>query len=438
MNLSYYPDIPRIYTAFVEWGSCMLYLMIAEKRTNKVRFYIISIIALAIQLLYLSVTGTVPIQYWFPCMIGAVGIMYIFMKIEGGRTEYVNIYYTAKAFLLAEFIASFNWQIVLYFGPFKNSIKSVGAVILCVLSFVILAAVYIIEKKLFSEEYIQQLTWRDVLMAVGIVTVIFIFSNLSFVFNDLPFSGKTRAEIFNLRTMIDLMGVLIMVLLQQRISQCFTEREMIALQNALKSQYQKYRGIQGNMEMMNIKYHDLKHQIIGLRAETDEKYRTEWLDRLEKELDESYSFIKTGNPVLDIILADKILQCRKLKIQMTYVIEGRLIDMLHVTDICTIFGNALDNAIENTGTIITAEKRLIHVSVSAYKRFVGISVENYCEVSPDVEEGKLPKTTKADKKNHGYGMKSIRYTAERYGGSMEWKVEENWFKLLILIPQNNI
>lgn len=438
MNLSYYPDIPRIYTAFVEWGSCMLYLMIAEKRTNKVRFYIISIIALAIQLLYLSVTGTVPIQYWFPCMIGAVGIMYIFMKIEGRRTEYVNIYYTAKAFLLAEFIASFNWQIVLCFWPFKNSIKSVGAVILCVLSFVILAAVYIIEKKLFSEEYIQQLTWRDVLMAVGIVTVIFIFSNLGFVFNDLPFSGKTRAEIFNLRTMIDLMGVLIMVLLQQRISQCFTEREMIALQNALKSQYQKYRGIQGNMEMMNIKYHDLKHQIIGLRAETDEKYRTEWLDRLEKELDESYSFIKTGNPVLDIILADKILQCRKLKIQMTYVIEGRLIDMLHVTDICTIFGNALDNAIENTGTIITAEKRLIHVSVSAYKRFVGISVENYCEVSPDVEEGKLPKTTKADKKNHGYGMKSIRYTAERYGGSMEWKVEENWFKLLILIPQNNI
>lgn len=417
MNLSYYPDIPRIYTAFMEWGSCMLYLMIMEKRTKREHFWISSALVLIIQLIYLSVTERLPIQYWVLCMIGAVVIMYLFIKISGQGNQYVSIYYTVKAFLLAEFTASFGWQSVVYFRLAKSNGEVIAFGILLLLSFVILGSVYGIEKKTFSEEYIQQLTWRDVFLAVGVVTVIFTFSNLSFVYNDLPFGGKTRAEIFNTRTMIDLIGVLIMVLIQQRISQCFTEKEMGALQNALKSQYQQYRGIQSSMEMMHIKYHDLKHQITGLRAETDEKKRKEWLDTLEKELDESYSFVKTGNPVLDIILANKILQCKKLKIQMTYVIEGELIGMLHVTDICSIFGNALDNAIENTCIIVNPEKRLIHVSVSAYKNFVGIKVENYCEILPDVLEGTLPKTTKSDKENHGYGMKSIQYTTERYGAS---------------------
>lgn len=47
----------------------------------------------------------------------------------------------------------------------------------------------------------------------------------------------------------------------------------------------------------------------------------------------------------------------------------------------------------------------------------------------------MPATTKSDKKNHGFGLKSIRYSVEKYGGSVSVDMEKNWFELKILIPQ---
>ncbi len=102
-------------------------------------------------------------------------------------------------------------------------------------------------------------------------------------------------------------------------------------------------------------------------------------------------------------------------------------------DICTIFGNALDNAIEAVMRIEDPEKRLIHLTVSAQHAFVLIHVENYFEGELKFEGGNLV-STKGDDRFHGYGFKSLRYTAERYGGSVSVEAENNWFDLKLLIP----
>ena len=62
-----------------------------------------------------------------------------------------------------------------------------------------------------------------------------------------------------------------------------------------------------------------------------------------------------------------------------------------------------------------------------------ICLENYCEEKLDLLQG-FPDTTKEDKKNHGYGLKSIRYTIEKYRGTMTLHTENNWFVMRILIP----
>ena len=67
---------------------------------------------------------------------------------------------------------------------------------------------------------------------------------------------------------------------------------------------------------------------------------------------------------------------------------------MHVTDICSIFGNALDNAIEHVSLIPDPEKRLIHLTVSAQKGFVFIKIENYCEAEISKNEEDLITTTK--------------------------------------------
>lgn len=62
-----------------------------------------------------------------------------------------------------------------------------------------------------------------------------------------------------------------------------------------------------------------------------------------------------------------------------------------------------------------------------------MSFDNIIEQEVQIVDG-LPITTKREKEIHGYGLKSVRYTVEKYGGHMTIHVNENWFQLKILIP----
>ena len=101
--------------------------------------------------------------------------------------------------------------------------------------------------------------------------------------------------------------------------------------------------------------------------------------------------------------------------------------------ICSIFGNALDNAIENVTDIPDPEKRLIHILITSKKGFVYIRIENYTQKPLKLKaDGRTPETTKADKENHGYGLKSIGRSVEKYGGNYAFGLEKSWFVLQIL------
>lgn len=104
--------------------------------------------------------------------------------------------------------------------------------------------------------------------------------------------------------------------------------------------------------------------------------------------------------MLDTLLTAKSLFCMKNDITMTNVIDGTLFGFMDDMDICSIFGNALDNAIEYELQISEKEKRLIHVSAYSQHNFLLIRFENYCEDIIDFRES-LPVTTKKDTKEHG-------------------------------------
>jgi sensor histidine kinase regulating citrate/malate metabolism len=102
-------------------------------------------------------------------------------------------------------------------------------------------------------------------------------------------------------------------------------------------------------------------------------------------------------------------------------------------DICTIFGNALDNAIEYEVQIDEITQRMIHVSVSKKSSFICILVENYYEKNTE-DSSKFLKTSKKDDRFHGFGIRSIRYAVQKYGGYVKINVLDHWFRVEILIP----
>lgn len=159
------------------------------------------------------------------------------------------------------------------------------------------------------------------------------------------------------------------------------------------------------------------------------------MDLLEKETEFHEVNVHTGNSVLDAILGAKNLVAKRNHIKITCVINGQLLNGLHVTDICNIFGNALDNAIENAIFIPNEEKRLIHITVSEINKFVIIKIANYCEKKIQIKSGSIPETTKSDKNIHGFGLKSIKQSVEKYGGTITIAMNHQWFELKLLIPK---
>ena len=212
--------------------------------------------------------------------------------------------------------------------------------------------------------------------------------------------------------------------------------ELENVHNMLENQYQQYKMSRDSIDMINYKYHDLKHKIAVLKSEENPEKRKEYLESMENEIRQYELQNKTGNKVLDTILTGKSIYCDKHGITLTCVADGTLLDAIDTMDICSIFGNALDNAVESVKKLPDKEKRLIHVTVSKQKEFLLIRFENYYEAKLEIERGHLV-STKEDREFHGYGIKSIRYTVEKYQGAVSISAENNWFDMKILIPLNS-
>ena len=268
-------------------------------------------------------------------------------------------------------------------------------------------------------------------MIMGVA--VFAVSNISFITKNTPFSGQYSFEIANIRTLVDLAGIAMLYAHLVQCSQTKMRRELETIQNVLQNQYQQYKQSRESVDLINYKYHDLKHQIAVLRSEQDPDKRNAFLNQMEEEIKQYELQNKTGNHVLDTILTSKSLYCNKHGITLTSVADGSLLEFMDTMDICSIFGNALDNAIECELKIPDKEKRLIHVTVSQQKNFLMIRVENYFEGVLRQKEGSFA-TTKKEKQFHGYGIKSIKYTVDKYGGAVHIDAEKQWFDLKILIP----
>ncbi len=433
---NYYQDIPRLYTAIAEWMACMTYCLVLKRKVSRNKFIITSIIALVVQSLFLVYTKDLPLFMWVPCMLMAVFFMFIFMYNVCEDTINVVGYYCARAFLLAELAASLEWQLACFFARINDSQILQIIILIVVYAFVFVWAHHM-EKSITRGIFQLEINTHELLAAVAIAAAVFAFSNLSFIFSNTPFSAGVAADVFYIRTLVDVAGIMILYVYQSRICELLAEKELSNIHSMLKAQYDKYRNYQTTFDMINVKYHDLKHQIAGLRAEMSDEQRQKWIDDMEQEL-ESYSpELETGNSVLDTLIAGKMMNCRANNIKVTCVADGNILDFMHVADICTIFGNALDNAIESVSLIEDPEKRLIHLSVSTKKKFVIIQINNYCENQIKIKNG-YPVTTKADKTSHGFGLKSIRYTVDKYHGNVTFDVNKNWFELKILIPRGGI
>ena len=209
-------------------------------------------------------------------------------------------------------------------------------------------------------------------------------------------------------------------------------RENAILDSLRANEEKQYEFDKRAIEMVNIKCHDLQHQLIALRDMAGAEQ-----EQALKEMEEAVliynSVAKTGCKPLDTILSNKYLICEKYDIRFTYMIDGEKLAFMKASDVYSLFGNALDNAIRAEMNVADSERRIINVSVAAKGKFLIIHMENYCETEVVFKNG-IPVTTKEDTENHGFGMISIKRIVEQYGGVMSAECINKMFCLDITVP----
>ena len=99
-------DTPRLFTAIAEWLAILVYFNICRRRVEKKAYVVYCVLSAGALILFQFIAGLLSIAFWVPMMIGAVGLMYLFLYMVLEVTPMDCGVITVHAFVLAEFAAS--------------------------------------------------------------------------------------------------------------------------------------------------------------------------------------------------------------------------------------------------------------------------------------------------------------------------------------------
>lgn len=209
------------------------------------------------------------------------------------------------------------------------------------------------------------------------------------------------------------------------------ERENETVRLLLTQSSKQYQIAKQNMEQVNIKCHDLRHQIRLFRGagRIDESV----LKEMEQAVDAYDTMVKTGNPALDVLLTEKSQICRSKQIGFTCMADGKGLAYMEPADLYALFGNALENAIEATEQLTDPAQKQIVLTVRPVEGFCSVHLQNYTKEPLRLENG-LPVTSKRDQLNHGFGTRSMQLLVEKYGGELTFQQEADVVNIYILLP----
>ncbi|MBD5527691.1 MAG: GHKL domain-containing protein [Lachnospiraceae bacterium] len=167
-------------------------------------------------------------------------------------------------------------------------------------------------------------------------------------------------------------------------------------------------------------FHDFHNHIEALHRYL-EKDRTaeavQYLENLRSPIEAVTQPVWVGDEAVDYLISSKITLAASRDIQVNCNIEYPQHTNIRSVDLVAILGNLLDNALEAVEGI-EENLRFINLTIRRINEMLIIKLENGCKAAPVITAGEL-KTTKQDTDLHGWGLKSVRTTAEHYDGTVE-------------------
>ncbi|MCD7885857.1 MAG: GHKL domain-containing protein [Lachnospiraceae bacterium] len=208
--------------------------------------------------------------------------------------------------------------------------------------------------------------------------------------------------------------------------------ELLQKQILMEKRQQQYTAQIASIDAINRRYHDLKHYLTAMETMNTREVNAS-VQAMRQEIEAYECMQKTGSRILDILLSERMCECQQKGIRLIPYIDARQIEFIQVTDLCVIFGNAMDNAIEATEQLEYVNMKEISIKIGVSEELLIMRFHNYYEGKLHYD-GRTLLTSKKDSSAHGYGLESIREAAAKYGGTVAYDTEGNEFSLNVLMP----
>lgn len=247
-------------------------------------------------------------------------------------------------------------------------------------------------------------------------------------------SSPIRVHLFIIALIFLSLNIFLYVLLSQISKLQKRNYELKLLSEKTKFEERKYEEAINLWNTAEKIRHDVKHHMIALSGMIDEGNTSEckeYLDQYMTALQKTGKFSRSGNTVIDYLIDSKLSPLEKTQIIITGSV-GNLSDIKD-TDLASLIGNILDNAIEAEEKV--KDKR-IELMFSCQHDNRMIICKNNIEESVLATNPEL-NSTKSSTARHGFGHQIVAEIAKKYNGLVHYFEEDGMFGVQILLPMSS-
>lgn len=320
---------------------------------------------------------------------------------------------------------------IFFFREHENEVFCVIRSLLLIIFFFIIRKIRNWKKKKDIEEF----RWVFVLSGILLSALVLEYQRLlqyGLLYSTAGIPGMQeilKGSLVSFLTMVILVSVMLFLIWKNR----SIKRENTFLLMKEEMEKQKYEEMNAAIEQNKELVHDTKNHFLVI----SEYVKNQEYEKLEKYVDEiRENFVKinpqiyTGNPVVDLILGQKRILAVKKGIEFQLDATPLSSLAMEEREICSLFGNLLDNALEACEQVTDKERRKIVVKIEQHMQMLFLEIQNGVDQIP-VRSGQNFLTSKQDKSLHGYGLKSVERIVARYDGDWVYEVEDGMFVVSI-------
>ena len=198
----------------------------------------------------------------------------------------------------------------------------------------------------------------------------------------------------------------------------------------------EYRDLLNAYEEKEILRHDFKNHMAVIREMAEEGRNQEilcYLDELNSALQKGRNRNLANHDLINLILNRKFCEAEAAGISLRYEMEDMSGLLLKPIEICALFSNMLDNAIEANRRIAEDKECWIELTCTRKGQMLLFCISNpMAETGMRFSEG-LPETIKQDKREHGFGMRSIRQVVNTHEGYIQIETRDGIYGLTVCL-----